>query len=236
MARPTPPQPATPLVEPQPVARERLSRRRVLEAALAYVDEHGLDALTMRKLGAVLGVEGTALYNHVQGKDGLLDGLVELFWSEAHALTDTSGAWQDTLRSLAAAVREVTRRHQRAAPLICSRSVMPIEALELFGACLSRLEEAGFERRDAAQAVCVLSGHAFGYAIMELSALGSWAGDDAPESEAQRIRRVAQMLPPDVSDDLFEVGLAVCGCDTNAQFAVGVDLIIGGLRPKRRRR
>lgn len=230
--RAAPPAPA----EAEPTERERLTRRRVLEAALAYIDEHGLDALTMRKLGAALGVEGTALYNHVQGKDGLLDGVVELLWSEVHAATDTSGRWQDVLRSAARATREVVHRHPRIAPLLCSRSVIPIDALELFAACLAPMEEAGFDREHAGRALCAVTGHAFGYAVMEQCARGPGAGGDTPESESQRVRRVAQMLPRDVPDDLFDVGLAICCCDTNAQFEAGVDLIIAGLRPQRRRR
>ncbi|MGH9186266.1 MAG: TetR/AcrR family transcriptional regulator C-terminal domain-containing protein [Acidimicrobiales bacterium] len=229
----TPSPPAAAAAEP--VERARLTRRRVLEAALAYVDEHGLDALTMRKLGAALGVEGTALYNHVQGKDGLLDGLVELLWSEVHAATDTTGSWQDVLRSSAGATREVVHRHPRIAPLLCSRSVIPLEALQLFAACLAPMEEAGFDREHAGRALCAMTGHAFGYAVMEQCARGPGANGDAPESESQRIRRVAQMLPRDISDDLFEVGLAICCCDTSAQFEAGVDLIIAGLHPPRRR-
>lgn len=229
--------PRAPISAPEPATKTRspLTRRRVLDATLTFVDEHGLDALTMRRLGAALGVEGTALYNHVDGKDGLLDGLVELLWGETLAGTDTTGDWQDLLRSVAAAMRDVVRRHPQAAPLICSRSVMPVEALELYAACLTPMERAGFDRGAAAQAVCAVLGHAFGYAAMEVAA-GNAAASRGPESDAQRIRRVAQMLPRDVPDDLFEVGLAVCNCDSDTNFHTGVDLIIAGLRPTPRRR
>ncbi|MGH9030728.1 MAG: TetR/AcrR family transcriptional regulator C-terminal domain-containing protein [Acidimicrobiia bacterium] len=227
-----------PAPEPVTDTRTPLTRRRVLDATLAFVDEHGLDALTMRKLGAALGVEGTALYNHVDGKDAVLDGLVELLWSETLAAADTtSGGWKDVLRSAAAALRDVVRRHPQAAPLICARGVMPVEALELYAACLTPMERAGFERGAAVQAVQAVFGHAFGYAAMEVAAGNLASADHGPESDAQRIRRVARMLPRDVPDELFEVGLAVCGCDSDA-FAAGVDLIIAGLRPApgRRRR
>jgi AcrR family transcriptional regulator len=236
MPRTTTTRPPTP--DPVTDVRAPLTRQRVLDATLAFVDEHGLDALTMRRLGAALGVEGTALYNHVDGKDGLLDGLVELLWSETLAATDTTGGgWKDVLRSAAAALRDVVRRHPQAAPLICARGVMPVEALELYAACLRPMERARFDRGAAAQAVCAVFGHAFGYAAMEVAAGNVTRADQGPESVAQRIRRVAQMLPRGVPDELFEVGLAVCGCDSDA-FATGVDLIIAGLQPTpgRRRR
>lgn len=235
MARSIAPEARNLPADAQPTERARLTRRRVLEAGLAYVDEHGLDALTMRKLGAALGVEGTALYNHVHGKDGLLDGLVELLWSETRELTDTDQAWPDVVRSVATAVREVTRRHPKAASLICSRSVMPLEALRLYGDCLTPMEQAGFDRAAAARILCVVSGYAYGYAVMELSALGCGGTIEPPETESQRIRRVAQMLPADVPDDLFEIGLAMCGCNAQSQFETGVDLIIAGLKPAKGR-
>lgn len=228
----TPDQPLPAVAGPQSGgdARTPLTRQRVLLAALSYVDEHGLDGLTMRKLGAALGVEGTALYNHVQGKDGLLDGLVELLWAETRTHTDTDGPWQDVLRSLARALRETAHRHPEAAHLACSRSVMPIDALQLMADCLSRMEHAGVDRATAAQAGCAIFGHAYGYALIELMTRSCGPGEQAPETEAQRIRRVAQTLPSDVPDDLFEVGLAICGCDTNTNFEAGINLIINGLQ------
>src|SRR5271165_4998954 len=59
-----------------------LSRERVLLAAVAFADESGIAALSMRKLGDALGVEAMSLYNHVANKDELLDGMVDLVFSE----------------------------------------------------------------------------------------------------------------------------------------------------------
>ncbi len=64
--------PAKPATEP----RTRLSRERVLRAAVAFADENGIGSLSMRKLGEALGVEAMSLYNHVANKDELLDGMV----------------------------------------------------------------------------------------------------------------------------------------------------------------
>src|SRR5260370_27697167 len=64
-------------------ARPRLTREKVLRAALDFVDAHGLAALSMHKLGAGLGVQGMSLYTHVASKDALLDGIVEAMTAEA---------------------------------------------------------------------------------------------------------------------------------------------------------
>ena len=96
--------------------RPGLNRRRVLQAALEFVDEHGLDTLSMHKLGTRLGVRGMSLYNHVDGKDGLLDGLVDLLWCEIDTDTSRFGDWQTAARALAGSLRALVRRHPGAAP------------------------------------------------------------------------------------------------------------------------
>jgi AcrR family transcriptional regulator len=63
----------------------RLTKERVLASALEIVDRDGLSGLSMRKLGAELGVEAMALYRYASGKDALLDGLVEGFCLELEA-------------------------------------------------------------------------------------------------------------------------------------------------------
>ncbi len=55
--------------ESERLVRAPLSRQQVLRAALEYVDEHGLEALSMHKLGAALGVKAMSLYKHVADKD-----------------------------------------------------------------------------------------------------------------------------------------------------------------------
>jgi AcrR family transcriptional regulator len=62
--------------------REPLTRRRIVEAALRLVDEDGLEALTMRRLGTELGFEAMPLYRHFPNKAALLDYLIEAVWAE----------------------------------------------------------------------------------------------------------------------------------------------------------
>jgi AcrR family transcriptional regulator len=208
-------------------ARTPLSREQVLTAALAYVDELGLDALSMHKLAARLGVKAMSLYNHVEGKDGLLDGLVELLWADLEP-TEEPGDWRQQLRGLAEAARELVRSHPAAAPLVMSRPVMPVGALRIFKAQLDSLQEAGFSRRRAAEVVRTVVAYAFGYALSELC----WScAAAATDSELGRLRRVSQLLPADVPDDLLAVAMDMCGdCDLEEQFKLGLDLMLQGLQ------
>ena len=86
--------------------RVPLSRERIVQAAIDVADREGLQALTMRRLGAELGVEAMAVYKHVSGKDDILDGMVELVVS----LIETPGDgldWRDAMRRRAMSAREV---------------------------------------------------------------------------------------------------------------------------------
>jgi AcrR family transcriptional regulator len=210
-------------------SRAPLTREQILRAALVHVDQVGLDGLSMHKLGARLGVKAMSLYNHVDGKDGLLDGLVDLLWSDMDASEALDGDWREALRRLARTVRDTMRRHPSAAPLMMSRPVLPVGALRVFRAQLDGLEAAGFSRRRAVEVVRAVASYAFGAALSELC----WScAAAATESDLARLRRVSQRLPDDVPEDLLAVAIEICGdCDLEAPFELGLDLMLRGLEP-----
>src|SRR5215212_9698714 len=90
--------------------RTPLSRDRILEAALELADQGGIEALSMRKLGQALGFEAMSLYNHVGGKDDLIDGLLDLVLDESE-LPAPGGDWDAAVRSSAVSVHAALRRH-----------------------------------------------------------------------------------------------------------------------------
>src|SRR5262249_51463896 len=86
--------------------RGELSRGRILATALELVDQDGLEALTMRRLAEQLKVDPMSLYNYVDGKDALLDGLAEQLWSEV-PLPDRAKGWKSVLRAYAISIRDI---------------------------------------------------------------------------------------------------------------------------------
>ena len=108
-----------------PSARVRLSKERILEAALTFIEEHGLPRLTMRRLGEQLGVEAMALYRYVPSKEELLDAVVESLVAGVRAdevvLDAPQDGWQDFLQRLAHGVRRMALTHPKAFPLVASR-------------------------------------------------------------------------------------------------------------------
>src|ERR1700761_5310269 len=108
--------------------RSRLTRTAVTARALAVADAAGLEAVTIRKLAADLGVTPMALYWHFRSKDELLDGLVERVWSEIDIAVDPKAPWPDQLRKLLGSLLAVLRAHPAAIPLLAQKDKMNNDA------------------------------------------------------------------------------------------------------------
>ena len=106
-----------------------LDRARILAVAIEFIVEQGLPGLTMRRLGERLGVEAMAMYRYVEGKDELLDGVVEMLVDDMRqdedVLDTAQDGWQDFVQRLAHGVRRVALTHPKVFPLVASR---PLEA------------------------------------------------------------------------------------------------------------
>src|SRR5919205_930930 len=149
------------------VGRQPLNRRRVLEEAVLFVDREGLEALTMRRLGAELGVEAMSLYNHVPNKSALLDGMVEVLLGEVEIPTEKAG-WEERIREGYGAFRRLAHRHPNVFPLLVNRPPDTMDGVWLVEEFLRTLEEAGFGGETALHAFRVLSSYTFGYAMAEI--------------------------------------------------------------------
>lgn len=209
--------------------RRPLTRERVLQAALEYADREGLDALSMHKLGAELGVRGMSLYNHVQGKDGLLDGMVELMWQELHETAKPRPDWRESLRALSAAVRDLVHRHPNVAPLLVSRRLIPGGALRVTDAHLKVMRDGGIPEDCSILMLRTVFAHGFGFALGEISSFAS-ASPVSGETDIQRIRRIATLIPSDVPDNLAQLAFTLCDqCGPSANSELGITLMIRGL-------
>lgn len=217
----------------RPRKRRPLTRQYVLERALAYVDDHGLAALTMRRLGAALGVEGMSLYKHVADKDALLDGIVELLWAQAPAAAAPGTHWKDALRDYAEGLRSLFGDHPNSAPLIIARNYINQQMLRRYETYANLLQEQGFDRPSAIQAIGAVTGMAFGFGLVELRYRDSAAGS---ESEVQRIRHLTRTLPADLPDSQIELAVELTSdpraCDTC--FAISLEAVLSGLNERRR--
>src|SRR5215218_2302172 len=177
-------------------ARGSLDRHRSLTEASAFVDEFSLQQLTMRRLGQRLGVEAMSLYRYVDGREDLLDGMVEHVLAGLDAdphlrLLPTDG-WQAFLQRLAHGVREVALAHPKVFPLVASRHPdapwlrPPLRSLTLVEAFLEALIERGFSDDGAVAAYRAFSSFLLGHLLLEVSMLGSRT---APAGELADVAR-----------------------------------------------
>jgi AcrR family transcriptional regulator len=146
--------------------RVPLSRERVLQSALAFADEHGLAALTMRKLGELLGVEAMSLYNHVANKDQLLDGLIDLVFGEIE-LPEDGVDWKTAMRRRAVSCRHALTRHRWAIGLMETRATPGAANLRQHDAVIGCLLAAGFTVELTAHAFAALDSYIYGFALQE---------------------------------------------------------------------
>ena len=208
--------------------RTPLDRRRVLTAAIEFIDRHGLEALTMRRMGAHLGVEGMALYRHVTGRDDLLDGVVELVIDELYGDPDVYLApkhgWQDYLQRLAHGVRRMAIAHPAVFPLIATRPPAapwvrpPLRSLRMVESFLGTLTDAGFSDQAAVAAYRAYSSFLLGHLLLEVSQRGVPISPlDDPEATPHvedrslaaypLVRRFSRLLSLDKSAAEFEEAL-----------------------------
>ncbi|BFV60119.1 TetR/AcrR family transcriptional regulator C-terminal domain-containing protein [Kitasatospora sp. CMC57] len=151
-------------------SRALLSREIIARAALAVVDESGPDGLTMRALADRLGVKAASLYNHVAGKDELLDSLAELVNAEIDLAPLADPEWRAGIAGYARGYRAVFRRHPNTIALLARRRVEAERQLLGYEALLAALGRAGLGPADAAEAAAALDYLVLGSALETFTA------------------------------------------------------------------
>jgi len=159
----TPAEPTT-----QVEGRPPLTRERVLRAGIALADEAGIDGLSMRRLGQVLGVEAMSLYNHVANKDDLLDGMVELVVAEFEPPA-AGPDWRAEVRRSSRSAYDALLRHRWACPLLVTRGNPSPPQLAYSDAVLGCLRAAGFSVELAHYAFHALDSHVVGFTLWQMS-------------------------------------------------------------------
>lgn len=205
--------------------RTPLTRDRVIEAALALADEGGLEALSMRRIGKELGVEGMALYNHVANKDDILDGIVERVLAEIPN-PSTEGDWKDEMRQRAATARVLFLRHPWAVGLLEARYANSSPTrLGYFDAVLGCLRAAEFSPMLAMRAFSMIDSFLYGSVVQDLS-LPFDDSDGLEEIGDDLLRQMADAYPH-LTEATIEA--MASGWDSSEQFEFGLDLILDSL-------
>ncbi len=218
--------------------RQPLSRDRVLRAAVALADEQGLDAVTMRRLGEQLGVEAMSLYNHVQSKRDLLDGMIDELIGEVDAtaaVTEDDVAadhdWRDRMRRLSMAAHEVMLAHPWGPELVASLGEVTPRLMVYFDQIIGIFLDGGFGPDLAHHAVHALGSRMLGF-NQELFVDNS---TDAPPTEvvAEQLAASFPNLAAMMRQVAADAAITGQGCDSRVEFRFALDLLLDGLETRR---
>jgi AcrR family transcriptional regulator len=193
---------------------------------MELADERGIDAVTMRELGRWLGVEAASLYNHVAGKDDLLDGMVDLAVSEIEVPCCDDVGWKEAMRRRAVSARELFSRHGWASNLIDSHARTGPASLSYVDRVLGVLIQAGFSPAAAANALLVLDSYIYGFE-RQRSGLSTESGPDGTEAAREVLAAISEGAYPNAVRVATEY--AATPFDQNAAFDFGLGLILDGL-------
>jgi AcrR family transcriptional regulator len=205
--------------------RPGLDQRRIVDAAIKFIDENGLRDLTMRRLGTYLGVEGMALYRHLPGREALLDAVVEAVVDELYGDPDVHleahAGWVDYLQRLAHGLRRIALAHPEVFPLVATRPPAapwvrpPLRSLRWIESLLVVMTEAGFSDENAAAVYRAFSSFLLGHLLLEVSSMGVETGpveepDVTPVDDLSAypvLRRLERPLSEDHARTDFEEAL-----------------------------
>ena len=212
------------VVEP----RLPLSRDRVLRAAVGIADEQGIGAVTMRRLGEVVGAEAMSLYHHVSNKEDILDGIAEYVVQEINDIVDRlepQPTWKLAVRERILNARAVLLKHRWAPGVFETRKTTLPAVLRYHDGLIGLMRAGGFSND-----LCHHAMHALGSRALGFSQELFDAGDDGDATGFPPI--LAEL--PNLAGMLMEVahddpGSTIGWCDDQFEFEFGLDLILDGL-------
>ncbi len=217
-------------------SRAPLTRDRVLGAAVALADRDGIDAVSMRKVGQELGVEAMSLYNHVENKEDMLNGMVDVIVSEID-VGEGGSDWQSTMRSRILSARAVLARHPWAPAIIESRTTMTATVIGYMDSVVGIFRQGGFSLDLTHHAM-----HALGSRLLGFSQELFDDSEELAESPEVAAVLMKQMLDtyPNISAMLEEIShdsdsVVGSGCDDEVEFIFALDLMLDGLERLRQR-
>jgi AcrR family transcriptional regulator len=210
--------------------RPRLSRDRVLQAALEIADAGGIGSLTIRSLAQALGVQPMSVYHHVANKEQILDGIVDIVFGEIE-LPSPEGEWRAEIQRRSESARNVLGRHRWAIGLLESRTNPGPATMRHHDANLATFRAGGFSIELTAHAYALVDSYVYGFALQEASL----------PFDSSNVTEVAEPMMEMFRDGDFPhmVELATehvlkPGYDFGDEFGFGLELILDGLESRLR--
>ena len=213
------------------VNRKPLSRKRVLRAAMAHADKHGLQELSMRKLAEVLGVAPMALYRHIANKDDLIDAMIDVVFTEI-PLPPRDAEWRTAMRQRAISVRDALERHRWAIGLMESRLHPGPANLRHHDAVLGNLRASGLTVEEAAHAYSLLDSYVYGFALTKMNLPFENGRGDVPDIAESMLEPFPANSYPNLIEFITEHAMKP-GYRYGDEFEYGLDRILDSIERDR---
>ncbi|MCP3936478.1 MAG: TetR/AcrR family transcriptional regulator [Actinomycetia bacterium] len=206
--------------------RVRLNKQLVLEGAIDLADQTGIEALTIRRLAEFLGVKPMSLYHHVPSKDEIVDGMVDIVFTQIDLPPDDL-AWRDAMKQRCVSARQVLNRHPWAPPLMESRTNPGPASLRHHDAVIRCLLKGGLSFELTAHAYAIIDSYVYGFALQEAHL--PFGGGEEISGLAEEIMSALPIGQyPHLAEFTTNVALKP-GYSFGASFEFGLDLILEGL-------
>lgn len=211
------------LLADEPGRRRRISRRLVIETALAAIDEDGLEALSMRTVAERLEVTPRALYRHVSAKDDLLLGVANAILADMR-LPSPALPWRRRIRDVAFELRRVLAEHPHATPIFAGRRTSaPPAVVAIVDAVVRAFTDAGLEAETAVRTFFAIFNYTLGFALASASS----ETEDGSDSAAVFAGLDPEAVPCAVQVAPFLSRFAGKGLSaSDEQFGFGLDLML----------
>lgn len=213
--------------------RPKLDLDRIVEASVTVADRGGLAEVSMRHVGAELGVEAMSLYHHVAGKEALLDALADWYFTQIE-LPVVGAPWRAAMVGRAVSARDVLTEHPWALGLVESRRTPMPALLRHHDAVLGCLRGDGFTVALAAHAFSAIDAYVYGFVLTELN-LPMEVGEDTEAFVAQLEASIALDDYPHLLEMITEQ-VKGRGYAYGDEFLFGLDLVLDSVDRHRRRR
>lgn len=211
-----------------PTRRNRppLSPGSILEGAVRVADASGVTAVTMRNVAKELGVEAMSLYHHVEGKDAILDGIVDLVFAEI-SLPPANQGWRAAMHARATSMRAVLLRHSWALGMMDSRATPGQATLRQHDAAIGALRADGFALSATASALSLLDSYVYGFVLQERS-LPFTSSEELGSVTDEMIASMPTDTYPHLTDMIVNHG-AQPSYDYAEEFTTGLELVLDAL-------
>jgi TetR/AcrR family tetracycline transcriptional repressor len=208
-----------------------LERETVARAALAVLDEGGLDGLTVRRIADALGVQNPALYWHFRNKQDLLDRMAEVMLADAFAELGSparGASWSDTLSALAHLFHRALSSHRDGARVIAGANLSGSGTVRVLDNALKTLHDAGFSALAALNATLTISAYTLG-SVLDAQLDPFRSVDPRLEASGMLHGGVDPVRYPALASALGEVARVSTGQDRTAAFEAGLQIILAGI-------